>query len=157
MPHSKHVALFSILMILADFSEFVSAAPPVDFQRQVQPILAEHCTLCHGVDTDVRKAGLRLDVRVNALAGGESGNAAIVPGQPDDSEMMRRITSHDADTMMPPKDHNKPLSEVQIATLRQWITEGAKYENHWAFTAPTKSVFPHSEDRIPMLREFSKG
>ena len=142
MPHLKHVALFSILMILADFSEFVSAAPPVDFQRQVQPILAEHCTLCHGVDTDVRKAGFRVDVRVNALAGGESGNAAIVPGQPDDSEMMRRITSHDADTMMPPKDHNKPLSEVQIATLRQWITEGAKYENHWAFTAPTKSVFP---------------
>ena len=142
MPHQKLVALFSFLAIHTDFSEVVSAAPPVDFQRQVQPILAEHCTLCHGFDTDVRKAGLRIDMRVDALAGGESGIAAIVPGRPNDSEMIRRITSLDADTVMPPKDHNKPLSETQIATLKQWITEGAKYENHWAFTAPTKSVLP---------------
>ena len=142
MPYRKLVALFSILALHADFLEVVSAAPPVDFQRQVQPILAEHCTLCHGVDTDVRKAELRIDVRVNALAGGESGMAAIVPGQPDASDMIRRITSHDADAVMPPKDHNKPLSETQIATLKQWITEGARYENHWAFSAPTKSVLP---------------
>ena len=142
MFHQKLVALFSFLTILAEFSEVVSAAPPVDFQRQVQPILAEHCTLCHGVDSDVRKAGLRIDVRVDALAGGESGNAAIVPGRPDDSEMIRRITSLDPETVMPPKDHNKPLSEAQIATLKQWITEGARYEGHWAFTAPTKSVLP---------------
>lgn len=142
MPHQKLVALFSILALHTDFLEVVSAAPPVDFQRQVQPILAEHCTLCHGVDTDVRKAELRIDVRVNALAGGESGMAAIVPGQPDASEMIRRITSHDADAVMPPTDHKKPLSETQIATLKQWITEGAKYENHWAFSAPKKSVLP---------------
>lgn len=142
MPHHKFVALFSLLAILSDFSKVVSAAPPVDFQRLVQPILAEHCTLCHGVDADVRKAGLRIDVRADALAGGESGLAAIVPGQPDDSEMIRRITSLEANTVMPPKDHNKPLSQAQIATLKQWIAEGASYESHWAFTAPTKSVLP---------------
>ena len=65
----------SILATIATFTESSEAAPPVDFQRQVQPILAEHCTLCHGVDPDDRKAGLRLDVRANALAGGESGIA----------------------------------------------------------------------------------
>ena len=150
MPHHTLVALFGLLAVLADFSEVVNAAPPVDFQRQVQPILAEHCTLCHGVDTNDRKAGLRIDVRADALAGGESGSAAIVPGKPDDSEMIRRITSLDADTVMPPKNHNKPLSEAQIATLKQWITEGAEYENHWAFTAPTKSVLPNSGTDHPI-------
>ena len=117
MPYRKLVALFGFLALHADFLEVVSAAPPVDFQRQVQPILAEHCTLCHGVDTDVRKASLRIDVRVDALAGGESGKAAIVPGKPDDSEMIRRITSPDPETVMPPKDHNKPLSDAQIAKI----------------------------------------
>ena len=142
MPRHKVVAYFCILAVLADFSEAIIAAPPVDFQRNVQPILTEHCTLCHGVDAEVRKAGLRIDVRTAALAGGESGIAAIVPGRPDESEMIRRITALDADTVMPPKDHNKPLSQAQIATLKQWIAEGAKYESHWAFAAPTKSVLP---------------
>ncbi len=150
MPYRNFVALFGFLALHANFLEVVSAAPPVDFQRQVQPILAEHCTLCHGVDTDVRKAELRIDVRVNALAGGESGMAAIVPGQPDASEMIRRITSLDADTVMPPKDHNKPLSDTQIATLKQWITEGARYENHWAFTAPAKSELPDVDTDHPI-------
>jgi len=142
MRHHKFLALFSFLTLIANVSEAVSATPPVDFQRQVQPILAEHCSLCHGVDAEVRKAGFRIDVRDSALAGGESGIAAIVPGRPDDSEMIRRITSLDADSVMPPKEHNKPLSETQIATLKQWITEGAKYESHWAFTAPIQSVLP---------------
>ena len=140
----------SILATIATFTESSEAVPPVDFQRQVQPILAEHCTLCHGIDADARKSGLRLDVRIDALAGGESGIAAILPGMPDASEMIRRITSLDDDTVMPPADHKKPLSEAQIATLKQWITEGAKYEGHWAFIAPTKSVPPHAEADHPI-------
>lgn len=142
MRNHTILPLLAILAASVTLPSFSTAAPPVDFQRHVQPILAEHCTLCHGVDQQVRKASLRLDIRSDALKGGESGMAAIVPGKPDDSEMIRRITLPDADTVMPPKDHNKPLSEAQIATLKQWIAEGAKYESHWAFAPPTKSALP---------------
>jgi hypothetical protein len=133
------------------------AAPPVDFQRDVQPILSEHCTLCHGMDANDRKSGLRLDVREGALKGGESGAEAIVPGDPDKSELIERITSTDPGTIMPPPKHNKPLSAKQIATLKTWIKEGAKYESHWAFTAPKKAKLPdvgrvHPIDAIVVSR-----
>jgi hypothetical protein len=117
-------------------------APPVDFQRDVQPILSEHCTLCHGVDEADRKSGLRLDQRNDALKGGDSGTAAIVPGRPEDSELIRRITAEDAAELMPPPNHKKPLSARQIETLTRWVKEGAAYESHWAFTAPTKGALP---------------
>lgn len=117
-------------------------AAEVDFQRDIQPILAEHCTACHGVDAEDRKGELRLDVRDAALKGGESGTAAIVPGKPLDSELIRRITSTDEATMMPPPSQKKPLSPDQIEALKTWITEGAKYEAHWAFTPPQKEALP---------------
>ena len=126
------------------------AASPVDFQRDVQPIFAEHCTQCHGVDEAERKSGLRLDLRENALNGGESGAAAIVPGQPEKSELIRRITSTDTDIVMPPSSHNKPLSIKDVEALRQWIKDGAKYESHWAFTAPQKTKLPDVVAKNPV-------
>src|SRR5262245_27399822 len=77
-------------------------AAEVNFQRDIRPILAEHCLTCHGVDAGARKAGLRLDQRATALKGGKSGLAAIVPGQPDRSELIHRVSSPDADAVMPP-------------------------------------------------------
>ena len=118
------------------------AAPAVDFQRDVQPIFAEHCAQCHGMDAANRKSALRFDLRESALKGGDSGTPAIVPGQPEQSELIHRITSTDADVVMPPPRHNKPLSAKQIDTLQQWIRDGAKYESHWAFTAPRKANLP---------------
>lgn len=120
-----------------------SSAAPIDFQRDVRQILAEHCTVCHGVDDAVRKGGLRLDLRESALAGGDSGTKAIVPGQADQSELVRRITSADAGTVMPPPSQNKPLSAQQVQTLKQWIAEGANYETHWAFTPPRQTDIPN--------------
>ena len=117
-------------------------AAEVDFQRDIQPILAEHCTACHGVDAEDRQGELRLDLRDAALKGGESGTAAIVPGKPLDSELIRRITSTDEATMMPPPSQKKPLSPAQMDALKTWITEGAKYEAHWAFTPPQKEALP---------------
>ncbi len=128
----------AILVALAGSPAVLAA----DFQRDVQPIFAEHCAQCHGVDATDRKGGLRLDVREAALKGGDSGTAAVVAGQPEQSELIRRITSTDADVVMPPPDQNKPLSAKQIDTLRQWITDGAKYESHWAFTSPAKASVP---------------
>lgn len=118
------------------------AAPP-DFQRDVQPIFAEHCAQCHGVDAGDRQSGYRLDLRDAALKGGDSDKPAIVPGQPEQGELMHRITSTDPDVIMPPSKHNKPLSTKQIETLRQWIKDGAKFESHWAFTPPHKSALPN--------------
>ena len=132
--------LFPTVIVVA--SAIARAAAPVDFQRDVQPIFSEHCAQCHGVDEANRKSGLRFDVRESALKGGESGTPAIVPGQPDKSELVARITSPDADVLMPPPKHNKPLSPKQIETLQQWINDGAQYESHWAFTAPWKAALP---------------
>jgi len=114
----------------------------VDFQKTVRPILAEHCWHCHGVDEAQRQGGLRLDLRDAALAGGESQQPAIVPGQPDSSELLKRILSHDPDIVMPPPDQPKQLSAGDVDILRRWIAEGAVYEEHWAFTPPQKTPLP---------------
>jgi mono/diheme cytochrome c family protein len=114
----------------------------VDFQREVRPILAEHCLACHGVDAAARKGGLRLDQRATALKGGKSGAAAVVPGHPEQSELLRRVSSPDADTVMPPPKQKKPLSAKQLETLKKWVAEGASYETHWAFTPPVKAKLP---------------
>lgn len=119
-----------------------AAGADVDFQRDVRPILADHCLACHGPDAATRKGGLRLDQRATALKGGRSGLAAIVPGQPGRSELLRRVSSHEAETVMPPPKQKKPLSGKQIDTLAKWIAEGASYENHWAFTPPVKAGLP---------------
>jgi len=126
------------------------ATADVDFQRDVQPILAEHCLHCHGVDAAERKAGLRLDLREDAVRGGESGTPAIVPGKPQDSELMHRVLSADADLVMPPPDQNKPLSKTQQEILAQWISEGAKFEAHWAFVPPQKMPLPTAETANPI-------
>ena len=102
-------------------------AQQVDFNRDVRRILSDNCYLCHGPDKQESK--LRLDVAEVAMAKG-----ALVPGRPEASEMMLRITSRDPDERMPPPDSNRRLHPSEIETLRRWIVEGAVYEKHWAFT-----------------------
>ncbi|MFN9197170.1 MAG: PSD1 and planctomycete cytochrome C domain-containing protein [Planctomycetaceae bacterium] len=114
----------------------------IDFQRDIQPILAGHCTQCHGVDAKERKGGLRLDERDSALRGGDSGEPALIPGQPLTSELLRRILSDDPSEQMPPPSAKTPLNSRQIELLKQWITEGAVYAGHWAFQPPHKSQVP---------------
>jgi mono/diheme cytochrome c family protein len=134
------LALALVLVIVT--APGARAASTVGYQRDVQPILAEHCAQCHGGDQAKRKSGLRLDRRESALKGGDSGSPAIVPGQPDESELILRITSDDPTEQMPPPKHKKPLSTKQIETLKQWIQEGAAYESHWAFAPPRKVPLP---------------
>ncbi|MCA9060465.1 MAG: DUF1549 domain-containing protein, partial [Planctomycetaceae bacterium] len=118
------------------------SADHVDFATQVQPLLADHCLACHGVDAETREGGLRLDARDAALQGGDSGTPAVVPGRPLDSELWRRITATDPDTAMPPADHNNPLTQTQKDILQQWILEGAEYSEHWAFVPPVQQDLP---------------
>jgi hypothetical protein len=119
------------------------AQEPLDFNRQVRQILSAHCFKCHGPDEKVREAGLRLDQREEATKELESGATAIVPGQPDKSELVRRILSVDTDQMMPPGAANKPLSDEQKQILKQWIREGAAYQPHWAFVPPRQAALPN--------------
>jgi hypothetical protein len=119
-----------------------SVAVGPEFQREIQPILAEHCVHCHGIDESTRQGGLRLDIRQNALEGGDSGTPAIVPGTPEESEMVARIRSTDPDVIMPPPHEKKPLSDAQKALLEAWISDGAGYHPHWSFVPPKKAVVP---------------
>lgn len=105
----------------------------IDFAREIQPILANHCWSCHGPDETSRQAELRLDIREQALA-----KSAIVPGDDSTSELVHRIESADEDSKMPPSSSKKPLIEKQRELLRRWIQQGATYSKHWAFEAPVR-------------------
>ena len=115
-----------------------SHSEEVSFSRDIRPILNQNCVPCHG---GVRqKNGVSFIFREDALGVGKSGRRTIVPGKPDASELMARVTSKDADARMP--YHTAPLPPQQIALLRQWIKEGAKWEDHWAFVAPKPQALP---------------
>jgi len=133
-----------------------SAAAP-DFQREIQPILAEHCAHCHGVDEATRQGGLRLDLRAAALTGGDSGQAAIVPGAVEASEMVARIRSTDPDVVMPPPREQKPLSPAEVRLVEEWIAAGAGYEPPWAFVAPRREAVPDSSAGAAPIDAFVRS
>ena len=116
------------------------AVEPVDFEREIRPILANHCFQCHGPDEGARQADLRLDVRDVATLALDSGDVAIVPGDPEASQLLLRVTADDPDLIMPPADHGNPLDAAQIDLLQRWISAGAPYAVHWAFVAPVLLV-----------------
>lgn len=124
------------------------AQQTLSFNRDIRPILSEHCFNCHGMDQKNRKGGLRLDEREAALRGGKSDGPAIVPGKPEESALFKRITAHADDGLMPPPRAKNPLTPTQIATLKQWIKEGAAYAKHWAFEMPRKETVPPGEHPI---------
>eukprot|EP00913_Durusdinium_trenchii_P013361 g12542.t1 len=114
----------------------------IDFNRDVRPILTKACFSCHGRDDEHREAGLRLDVRADALTKLPSEKTPIVPGHPDRSELIRRITTSDGDLRMPPTDSGKKLSSKEVRILKRWIEQGAKYARHWSFIKPTRPAVP---------------
>ncbi|WP_165224386.1 PSD1 and planctomycete cytochrome C domain-containing protein [Aquisphaera insulae] len=114
----------------------------VRFNRDIRPILSDRCFQCHGPDASQRKGDLRLDIPQAATSPGATGAAAIVPGKPDESELLRRVVSHDLEEVMPPAKLKKGLSPDQVRTLRTWIEDGARYEGHWAFLPPERPPVP---------------
>jgi hypothetical protein len=110
----------------------------VEFNRDVQPILAEHCLLCHGPDQEQRQGGLRLDLQSAAMQGGDSGQPAIIPGEPAGSQLISRILTTDPDEVMPPPVHGKPLTVAQKETLQQWVRDGAAFQRHWSLVPPQR-------------------
>jgi Protein of unknown function (DUF1553)/Protein of unknown function (DUF1549)/Planctomycete cytochrome C len=155
-------ALLSALVVRA-----VEVVPErVRFNEHIRPILSDNCFACHGPDDKNRKAKLRLDVREGALAD-LGGYAAIKPGQPDASELLKRVLSHDADEVMPPPKSKKPrITDAQVKLLRRWIEQDATYEGHWAFlplreaSAPAvkKSAWVRNDiDRFILARLEQEG
>ncbi len=121
----------------------------ISYNFHVRPILSDKCFACHGPDQNKLQAGLRLDLAKNAYAPlpENPGAFAIVPGKPDSSELMKRITSKDPDYLMPtPDSHLSPLTEPEIEIIRKWIEQGAVYEKHWAFIPPQKAALPKVKD-----------
>jgi hypothetical protein len=109
----------------------------LEFNRDIRPILSENCYACHGPDKNKRKAKLRLDERASAL-----GLKAIVPGKPDESAMVDRITSDDAEEVMPPPASHKSLTPAQKDLLKEWISQGAEYQAHWSYVPPQHHPVP---------------
>ncbi len=147
LPRGSKAVAFSIgtsLLVWAA-SAVASAAGPdsnrVEFNRDVRPILSDSCFQCHGPDSAQRQADLRLDQQESAFAGA-GGEAPIVPGQPEQSELFRRITSTDPDERMPPADSGRALNDGQIETIRRWIEQGAEWQAHWSFIPPQRPALP---------------
>ena len=112
-------------------------AQPIDFNRDIRPILSENCFYCHGQDSNKRQAELRLDQRDAAVKAG-----AITPGDVAKSSLVARILSDDSEQMMPPPKSNRRLSPEQKKLLERWIADGANYQAHWAFVPPTRPAEP---------------
>ena len=123
-----------------------SASTPVDYVRDIRPILSDKCYACHGPDEEKREAELRLDIRESAFGEAASGELAIVAGKPDQSELLLRIASDDEDLKMPPADSDKSLKPEEIELIRRWITEGADWQKHWAFVPPQRKELPAVSD-----------
>jgi hypothetical protein len=123
-----------------------AAGQHLDFNQDVQPILARNCFSCHGPDPEMRKGGLRLDLEEAAFRKRPGHPDAIVPGHPDRSELIKRIESKDPHHLMPqsPQGEAKPMAPAEIAVLKQWIQDGAVYRPHWAFDPPIRPAVPQT-------------
>ncbi len=138
----KSARLLCLLLLTLLLMLKAEAAGKIEFNRDIRPILSDTCFHCHGFDEKERKSGLRLDIKADALKPAKSGALAIVPGKPEESELMARVLSTDEDDLMPPTKLHKPLSQHQKDLLKQWIAEGAEYQGHWAFITPKRPEIP---------------
>ena len=132
---------FTILFCIAGIVPLGWGAESISFNQDIRPILSENCFLCHGPDEEDRAAGLRLDEPGGAYAD-RDGVKAIVPGDPEGSELIRRIETSDLDDLMPPPDSERELSAEEKVLLRKWIAGGAAYEEHWSYKPIVKSEVP---------------
>lgn len=144
MKNPARSLLVRIFLAFASLSLIVSAraAGKIQYNRDIRPILSENCYQCHGPDHNHRKAGLRLDVKDEAFKKLDSGNTAIVASDPEHSELLRRITTTDDDDHMPPAKSGKKLTPSQIDLLKQWISEGAEWQGHWAYQKVQRPEIP---------------
>jgi hypothetical protein len=136
------IGLAFLAMTHSAFSASADKASRIEFNRDIRALLSDNCFACHGPDDKERKGKLRLDVKEDALKPAKSGDAAIVPGDVTNSQMIARITTSDEDEIMPPPKTGKKLTKQQIELLKRWIAEGATWQTHWAYEAPKRPELP---------------
>src|SRR3989454_7590240 len=141
----KRFLVFLVSAILLS----LPARAEVRFNRDIRPIMSDTCFRCHGPDKNARMAGLRLDIRDEALKERKPGVIPIVPGDPDRSAIVQRIFAKDA-RIMPPQFAHKELSPAQKDTIRRWVAEGANYEGHWAYEPVKRPAAPESAAPNPI-------
>jgi hypothetical protein len=135
------------LLTSAQARQAASVAPaPIDFNRQIRPLLSDRCYRCHGPDSAKRKAKLRLDTREGLFREADNGLAVVAPRDLEKSDLVRRISTDDAEEMMPPPDSHLSLTEAEKALLKRWVAEGADYKPHW-------SLVPVAPVAVPTVRE----
>ncbi len=134
----------AVLLLLLGLA---SAPAEVRFNRDIRPIMSDTCFRCHGPDKNARMAGMRLDIRDEALKPTRSGVTPIVPGDPEKSAIIQRIFSPSPARIMPPQFAHKELTAKQKELIRQWVAEGAKYEGHWAYQPVVRAAPPETANR----------
>ena len=140
----KNIAWFNLLFFFPVVTVLGADALPdkIDYNRDIRPILSNHCYACHGPDINKVKSGLQLNSAKAAYKELKSGERAIVPGDLVESALVYHIESDDADELMPPAKTNKPLSKHKIAMLKKWIKQGGEFAEHWAYVPPKKVAVP---------------
>lgn len=149
------IICLTILMLVSGAGVSPAAEAKLRFNQDIRPILSNKCFRCHGFDEKGRKGDLRLDQREAAIAN-HDGTQAIVPGRPEQSAVTQRITTTDADDLMPPPDSKLSLSEDEKHTLQQWIAEGAEYEAHWSLIPPKSAAPPEVHDNAWPRNEIDR-
>ena len=164
---TMNVARYAIAALVAAAGAYAGiAAPPrpgsspkpanppaqsIEFNRDIRPLLSDTCFRCHGPDAKARQAGLRLDIRGDALRKLASGKSAIVPGKPEQSELVNRLFTKTAALAMPPAEAHKALSPAQKQLLVTWIRQGAKYQLHWSYEPPVRANVPKGANPVDYL------
>ena len=156
--HSKRLKIFTSLILFCSlpflfqglglfaFSPGSTSTESVEFNRDIRPILSDNCYTCHGPDKANRKTSLRLDNEASVFAD-LGGRQAVVPGDPEKSELYLRISAEDESRRMPPIYSERKLTTSQIALVRKWIEQGAKWQKHWSFIPPVTPNLPNVKDK----------
>lgn len=135
--------ILAVLLPMWGCGRLAAAEPnrPIDYSRDIRPLLSDNCFRCHGPDESNREADLRLDTK-KGLTQDLGGYSAVAPGDPEGSELVNRIFSSDVDLVMPPPESNKSLSPDERELLKKWIDQGAEWQQHWSFLAPHEPKVP---------------
>ncbi len=137
----------SLIAIAATVFNGAASAATIDFSRQIRPILSENCFFCHGPDDKKREADLRLDEEASAKAT-HDGVTAVVPGHPEKSALIERIISTDPEEVMPPPKQHKTIPPQQVALLKEWIAQGAKWGKHWSYEKVVRPEAPTAQTKM---------
>ena len=134
----RHFLRISFVAVFFGASAYGAGSDSIDFSRDIRPLLSNHCYKCHGPDAEQRQADFRLDDATAVFAA----DGIVVPGKPDESELVRRIESDDPEERMPPGDAKLDLNPDQVRLIRHWVEQGASWQQHWSFVAPRRPQLP---------------